>query len=158
MRASRRSSKPLERGALGVTREICGRLLVMPARLLEQLPRLKLYPAALVALSSCLRCSPCNGRSVELKPGEDLVEGPAIGPTNGRGWHALVRKARDWFRRDMLEASLSDRAFDHFKPIDAFGPEQTTSLPPRCTSATTGCVSVCFEGLSSSMRARVLPR
>ena len=81
--------------ALRVTCKICGRSRVVPAKPLEGLARLKRWPTALVALSCRLRCSTCDGRSVELKPCEDPVDGPAIGPTNEREWHALVRKLRD---------------------------------------------------------------
>ena len=80
---------------LRVTCKKCGRSRVVPAQPLEGLARLLRWPTALMALSCRLRCSTCNGRQVELKPCEDPVDGPPIGPTNERVWHALVRKLRD---------------------------------------------------------------
>jgi hypothetical protein len=81
--------------ALRVTCKTCGRSRVVPAQPLEGLARLKRWPTALIPLSCRLRCSTCNGRAVELKPCHDPVDSPAIGPTNEREWHALVRKLRD---------------------------------------------------------------
>jgi hypothetical protein len=79
---------------LRVTCKACGRTRVVPPSPLEGLARLRRWPLSLIALSGKLRCSTCNSRSVELKVTSDTVDGPAIGPTNGREWQALVRRLR----------------------------------------------------------------
>jgi len=80
---------------LRITCKGCGRTRVVPSAPLEGLVRLRRWPESLIALSCKLKCRTCAGKSVELKVTEDAVDGPAIGPTNERGWQALVRKLRD---------------------------------------------------------------
>jgi len=81
--------------SLRITCKLCGRSRVVPAVPLEGLARLRRLPDSLIALSCRLKCGTCAGKSVELKVTQDLVDGPAIGPTNDREWLALVRKLRD---------------------------------------------------------------